>query len=242
MECGQKIRKDRVFCIPKKVIPMEQQIMEDRVHQGLYKTAWGPYRNAHFLVPKKNGKYCFIISLVSANRHTLEDDGIPPKVEKVSETFALLPISSLIDFHCGYDQQRLHDDSQGSIAFQTTQGIYRPTRLVQGATNAVSAFVRVSWTILKTDLDSIAQILIDDVRVNHPNSRYRDEEVEGLLGVPWVVMEHRHNLDKVLADVERAGTTMSAETSDWCWKRVKIAGFVCREAGRWPQVSKVDHA
>ena len=53
-------------------------------------------------------------------------------------------------------------------------------------------------------------------------------------------MEHLQNLDNVLADVERAGATISGETSDWYWNRVKIVGFVCGEAGWWPQASRVD--
>jgi hypothetical protein len=103
LESGHSVRKDCVFCIPKKVIPVEKEMIEEIVRQGLFEPAWGPYRNAHILVPKKNGKYCFIISAVSANRHTLEDAGIPPNIEEFSEAFAGLPISSVIDFHSGYD-------------------------------------------------------------------------------------------------------------------------------------------
>jgi hypothetical protein len=88
------------------------------------------------------------------------------------------------------------------MAFQTTQGLYRPTRLVQGATNSVSAFVRVALKILNAHLGSIAEILIDDVGVKGPKSRYGEEEVEGLPGVRRFVMEHLQNLDNVLADVE----------------------------------------
>jgi hypothetical protein len=219
---------------------MEKEMIEERVRQGLFEPAWGPYRNAHFLVPKKNGKYRIIISAVSAIRHTLEDAGIPPNVEQFSEAFTGLPISSPIDFHSGYDQKRLHDDSRDYMDFHTTQGLYRPTRLVQGAINSVSAFVTVSRKILNAHLGSIAEIFVDDVGVKGPKSRYRDEEVEGLPGVRRFVMEHLQNLDNVLADVERAGDTMSGEKSDWCWNMVKIVGFVCGEAGRWPQASKVD--
>ena len=104
--------------------------MEAKVKQGLFEPAWGPYRSAHFLVPKKDGRYRFIISAVSANKHTLEDAGVPPNVEEFSEAFAGLPICSLIDFHSGYDQKVLDKDSRDYMAFQTTQGMYRPTRLV----------------------------------------------------------------------------------------------------------------
>jgi len=223
-----------------KVIPVEKQMVEVTVWQGLSEPAWGPYRNAHFLVPKKDGKYRFIISAVSANRHTLEDTEIPPNIEQFSEAFARLLISSLTDFHSGYDQKMLHEDSRDYMTFQTAPGMYRPSRLVQGATNLVSAFVRVARKILNTHLWSIAEILVDDVGVNAPKSRYREKEVEELPGVQRFVMEHLQNLNNVLPDVERAGATISGEKSDRCWNGVKIVSFVCGEARRWPQASKVD--
>jgi len=53
-------------------------------------------------------------------------------------------------------------------------------------------------------------------------------------------MEHLRNLDNVLANEERAGASMSGEKADWCWNRVKIVPFICGEAEKWPQASKVD--
>jgi hypothetical protein len=38
-ECGHKVWKDHLFRIPKNVIPMEQEIIEERVRQGLFEPA-----------------------------------------------------------------------------------------------------------------------------------------------------------------------------------------------------------
>jgi len=54
--------------------------MEERVQQGLLEAAWGTYMNGHSVVPKKNGKYGFIIFAMGTNRYTLEDTGLPPNV------------------------------------------------------------------------------------------------------------------------------------------------------------------
>jgi len=212
----------------------------ERVWQGLFEPAWGPYRNAQVPVPKKNGKYHFIISAMSAKQHTVGDAGMPPSVEEFFQAFAGLPISSVINIHSAYDQTMLRNDIQDYMAFQTTQGMYWHTRLVQGATNSVSACVRVSWKILITQLGTIAKIFVDNAGVKCPKSGYGDEEVEGLTGVRRCVIEHHQNLHNMFADVERAGATMSGGKSDWCWNRVKIVGCVCGEPGRWPQASEVD--
>ena len=203
-----------MFHIPKKVIPVEEEMIEERVRQGLFKPVWGPFRNAHFLVPKKNAMYRFIISAVSTNRLTLEDSGIPPNIEEFSETFAGLPVCSLIAFHSGFHQKILHEDSRDNITFQTTQGMYRPTTLVQEATNSVSALFRVCRKILNPHLGSISELLVDGVGGKGPKSQYGKEEVEGLPGVRWFVMETLQNLNHVSADVDRPGAAICGEKSD----------------------------
>jgi len=37
-----------------KVISMEKEMIEKWVWQGLFKSAWGPYRFAHFSISKQN--------------------------------------------------------------------------------------------------------------------------------------------------------------------------------------------
>jgi len=144
LESDHKVWKDCIFCIPKKVISVEDEIIEERVRQALFAPAWGLYRNTHFSVPKKNGKYRFIIYGVSANQPTVEDARIPSNIKEFSEAFARLHISSPIDFDSGYGQKMLPKDSWDYMNFQFTQDRYRRTRLVQGATNSVLAILRVS--------------------------------------------------------------------------------------------------
>jgi len=69
------------------------------------------------------------------------------------------------------------------MALQTTKGMYGQTRLVQGTTKSVSAFVRVSQKILNTHLGSITEIFVDNVGVNGPNSQNGEEKMEGLPAV-----------------------------------------------------------
>jgi hypothetical protein len=93
---------------------------------------------------------------------------------------------------------------------------------------------------LGNHLGTIAKVFVDDIGVKGSKTPYGDAEVPGLPGVRRYVLEHLQNLDKVLADIERAGATISGEKSDWCWNGINIVGFICGEAGRWPQASKVD--
>jgi hypothetical protein len=96
--------KDPSYRIPRQLIPIELDMICEREDLGLIEQTWGPYRNSSFFIPKKNGKYRFIISCTSANKITLEDVGLPPNVEEFAESFADFPIITLIDFYSGYEQ------------------------------------------------------------------------------------------------------------------------------------------
>lgn len=213
-------------------------MIEVRVQQGLFHPAWGPYMNAHFLVPKMNWKNCSILSTGSVNGCTLDDARIQPTVEEFTEDFTKLPIWSLIIFHSGYDQMMLHENTLKYMAFQTTQGMNRPTRLVQGVINSVSAFVTVSWKIRNAHQGSITEMILDNIEMNGPKSQHEAEEVIGLHGVSRFVIVHLHNLHIVFANVERSGSTMAGGKSDWCWNGVRRVRLVCGDARRWPQASK----
>ena len=53
------------------------------------------------------------------------------------------------------------------------------------------------------------------------------------------MVEHIQNLDQVLADLERAGVTISGAKSQFCQAGIKIVGYICDAAGRHPDTSKV---
>ena len=73
--------------------------------------------------------------------------------------------------------------------------------------------------------------------VKGPKTTYDDAEV--FLGVRRYVMEHIQNLDVVLANIERAGATVSGKKSQFCMRGLKVVGFVCDINGRHPDAAKM---
>jgi hypothetical protein len=59
------------------------------------------------------------------------------------------------------------------------QGMYRPTSLVQGATNSASAFVRLFQKILNAQLGSITEIFTDHVTAKGSKSQYAQDAADG---------------------------------------------------------------
>ena len=53
------------------------------------------------------------------------------------------------------------------------------------------------------------------------------------------MVEYIQNLDKVLADLERAGVTIAGAKSQFCRAGIKIVGYICDANGRHLDTSKI---
>ena len=113
----------------------------------------------------------------------------------------------------------------------------RMTTLAQGAANLVAQFVRIVFKILVPYLRDQAKPFLDDIRVKRPKTTYHNEELAP--GIRQYVVEHIKNLDKVLADLERARVTIAGAKSQFCQAGIKIVGYICNADGCHPDTSKV---
>jgi hypothetical protein len=78
---------------------------------------------------------------------------------------------------------------------------------------------------------------MDDIGVKGPKTTYNNEEV--VFGIRRYILEHIIWMDGVLADLERAGCTISGAKSQFCMPGLRVVGFVCDILGRHPDTSKV---
>jgi hypothetical protein len=108
--------------------------------------------------------------------------------------------------------------------------------LLQGATNSVAQFCRIVLRILAEYYLTICLPFVDDIGVKGPTSRFEDEEEA--LSIRKFVLIYLQYLSMVLADIERAGCTISLK-SQFYMNRINAVGFVCNEEGRKLSSSKV---
>ena len=226
------------FQIPKALAPTVIDMLEERLRMGVIEPCNGPYRNPRYLVKRsQTGKYRLVNVTVELNTVTIRDANLPPSADEFSEEFAGCTVASLIDFFSGYDQVELDKGSRDLTAFMTPLGLMRMTTLPQGATNLVAQFVRIVTKILAAHLRDRAKQFLDDLGVKGPKTTYNNEEVAP--GIRRYILEHIQNLDAVLADLERAGVTISGAKSQFCRAGIKIVGFICDANGRHPDTAKV---
>jgi hypothetical protein len=227
------------YAVPKALKKVVDDMLMDRLRNGTLEPCYGPYRNYWFLVAKKDKKYRLINSATRLNKVTIKDAHLPPVPDEFAEEFAGRAIGSYLDWFSGYDQLELDRLCRDMVAIMTDLGLLRQCTILQGATNSVAQFCRVVLRILQDLIPEIAIPFLDDIGVKGPRSRYNDEEVPELPGIRRFVLEHIINLDRTLADLERAGATISAIKSMLCMTGMIIVGYVCDAEGRHPESSKV---
>lgn len=227
------------FPVPKALKQVINDMLRDRLRSGILEPCQGPYRNPWFITKKKDGNYRLINSATYINKVTIKDANLPSVPDEFAEEFAGRVIGSYLDWFSGYDQLELDKLCRDLTAIITDLGLLRQCSILMGATNSVAQFCRVVLKILQDHIPHIAMPFLDDIGVKGPKSRYDDEEVPELPGVRKFVLEHIQNLDAVLADLERAGATISAVKSMFCMAGLKIVGYVCDADGRHPDSAKI---
>lgn len=225
--------------IPRALHGKVVELLRERLQRGVLEESQGAYRNAWFLVSKKDGGLRLINSATRINKETIRDAFIPPSAEEFSEDFGMCAVLSLLDFFSGYDQVPIDEKSRDLTTFATPIGLLRMCTLPQGATNSVAQFMRVITRILGDLIPEVCRAFLDDITVKGPVNRYDDEECPDIPGVRRFVAEHLLSIDKVLVNLELAGCTVNAKKSNWCQPTCTVVGYVCGTYGRKPEHAKV---
>ena len=183
------------------------------------------------------GKYRLRNAAERLNAVTIKDASLPPSAHDFNEEFTLFPLLSLLDLFSGYDQCILAPESGDMTAFMTPFGLLRMTTLPQGYTNGVQVLDRVIRKVLKNIIsENFGKPFIDDITVKPKKKSYfrdsngRQEEVAP--GIRRFVLETIISLDKVFADIERAGVTISGEKSEFLKESLKVVAYIYGEKGR----------
>jgi hypothetical protein len=227
-----------IFPIPRKLREVVIEMVQERINRGTLELCKSQYRNPWFLVAKKDKGYRLINNAQKINGVTIRDANPPPNPDEFSEEFAGCAIMSLLDFFSGYDQVALDTESRDMTAFYTPLGLVRQCTLPMGTTNSVAEFVRVMTKICRDHIPNRCMPYLDDVCVKGPKTDYAGEEIEP--GIRRYVAEHFSNIDAVLADIERAGATVSGHKSDFGYPSMVVVGYRIDSKGRHPDKKKVE--
>ena len=142
-----------------------------------YNSRWS---SPSYVVPKKTS-YRMTIDLQYVNSQCEPLAGVMPILEVVLQHLNGSQLFATLDAFKGYWQFPLHEDSREILSFATHEGIFSPTRIIQGSQDAVFAFQAGMEEAMGKLLYQCVLIWVDDILVYSRNS----------------FQEHIHNLKRV---------------------------------------------
>ena len=78
---------------------------------------------------------------------------------------------------------------------------------------------------------------MDDIGIKGPKTTYNNEEI--VPGIRRYILKHIIWMDGVLADLERAGCTISGAKSQFCMPRIRVIRFICDALKRHSDIFKI---
>src|SRR5271169_1991457 len=224
--------------LPKAMQEAATAIVREKLANGVFEFAQGPYRSRYFLVEKKApGTWRLVNDIQQLNKVTIRDSGMPPSVDEFSEDFAGYPITSAINYYSGYNEIILDKGCRDLTAFLTDLGLVRMTRLPQGWTNSVACFQRIMIKVHWRQIPHQARPFLDDIALKGPKDRYNNEEI--FPGVRRFVYEHAQIFRQFMKDCLAAGLTISGTKCAIGMPGINIVGFLCDNNGRRPEEKKI---
>lgn len=140
------------------------KFVKDLVHHGLaYPNPTSKWACAPLLVPKPGALYRFTCDLRPVNIFTIGHQFPMPNLEHELTKLGKARFYANFDFSHSYWQLMLARESQECQSFVTPDGIFSPTRVMHGTTNAVTHLQSSISGIIPDDLKDHLLVWLDDV-------------------------------------------------------------------------------
>ena len=172
-------------------------------------------------VPKGNG-YRLVGDFKAVNQQSEPLPAPPVLLEEQASAFAGAALFMTVDLDQGYWQMPLAANSQELFAFVTQKGLYTPTRMPQGVTNATSYFQGTLERTLSDLVRRICLVYVDDVIIWGRNV--------------WELMDHFSWVVKKMMEV---GLFVAADKVTLYAREVKWCGKLYSGTGVWHDPERI---
>jgi transposase InsO family protein len=184
-----------------KLTETEKQALKEFVRENLRLGRIRPSQSSAgypvLFVPKKNGKLRLCIDYRQLNSITKKDRYPLPLISEIQDRIGNAQVFTKIDLRWAYHQIRIKEGDEWKGAFRTSEGLFEPTVLQFGFTNAPATFQRRINSVLGEHLDEFVMAYLDDIVI------YSDSEEEHEKHVEWVLEKlHQENIPVAIEKCE----------------------------------------
>ena len=160
---------------------VKQQALKDFVRENLRLGRIRPSQSSAgypvLFTPKKNGKLRLCIDYRQLNGITKKDRYPLPLISEIQDRIGNAQIFSKIDLRWAYHQIRIKEGDEWKGAFRTKEGLFEPTVMQFGFTNAPATFQRRINHVLGEHLDDFVMAYLDNIIIYLNSEEFTKEPI-----------------------------------------------------------------
>ena len=161
------------FCKVYPMSPSEQkaldEYLEENLAKGYIKPSKSPAASPVFYIKKKDGSLCLVVDYRCLNAITIKNRYPLPLSADLLDKLSSANIFSKLDLRWGYNNIRIKDGDEWKAAFRTRRGLFEPSVMGFGLTNAPATFQNMMNEIFKDLIDVFVIIYLDDILIFSDN-------------------------------------------------------------------------
>jgi hypothetical protein len=174
------------------------------------------------MVKKKNGKWRMCIDFTYLNKACPKDNFPLPRIDTLVDQAAGSEMLSFLDCFSGYHQIWMRKEDEEFKSFITPFGTYCFVRMTEGFRNAGTTFVRMTSTVLKSQIGKNLLDYVDDIVVK---SKKRHDHIQ--------------DLQETFTNLRKGNLKLNLEKCTFGVQKGKILGCIVSAKGIDPNPDKV---
>jgi hypothetical protein len=149
--------------------------------KGFIRQSSSPFAAPVLFAKKPDGGLRFCIDYRDINSKTIKNRYPLPLIKETLNLFGKARIYTKLDVRGAYNLLRVNEGDKHKLAFRTRYGLFEPTVMQFGTTNAPGDFQGYINNAITEALDDFASAYLDDVLI------YSNSEEEHVVHVKWIM-------------------------------------------------------
>ena len=171
----------RVYPMPPAEQKALEEYLEENLRKGYIRPSKSPAASPVFFIKKKDGTLRLIVDYRKLNALTIKNRYPLPLTTELVDQLKKAKVFTTLDLRWGYHNVRLREGDEWKAAFRTSKGLYEPTVMTFGLTNAPATFQHMMNDIFKDLIGVIVIIYLDDLLIFSENDSDHAEHVREVL-------------------------------------------------------------
>ena len=155
--------------------------LEENMSKGFIRQSSSPFAAPVLFAKKPGGGLRFCIDYRDINSKTIKNRYPLPLIKETLNLLGKAKVYTKLDVRGAYNLLRVKEGDEHKLAFRTRYGLYEPTVMQFGTTNAPADFQGYINNAIREALDDFASAYLDDVLI------YSDSKEDHVGHVKWIM-------------------------------------------------------